>query len=192
MTEAPVSAAKGLWWAVLLRGVFAIVFGILALVAPTIALTGIAIVFGAYALVDGVTEIAYGIRSKGDVGRGWTLFQGIVSILAGLAALFLPQLAGVLGGLLALWTIVIYSVAHGAIGLVSAAGVTDGDAKTWGIISGVITLLFGIVLAILVLLTPDATLLGLIWAVGIYALIFGVVLIVTAVQVRRGVSELTA
>ena len=191
MTDPLDSAAKTLWWWVLLRGIFAIIFGILALVAPAVALTGIAIVFGAYALVDGVTEIAYGIRSKGDVGRGGTLFQGIVSVLAGLAALILPQLAGALGGLLALWTIVIYSVAHGAIGLVSAAGASEGG-KAWGITSGVITLLFGIVLAILVLVTPEATLLGLIWAVGIYALIFGIVLIVTAIQVRRGVSELFA
>ena len=70
MTEPPVSAAKTLWWAVLLRGVFAIIFGILALVAPTIALTGIAIVFGAYALVDGITESPTASGRRGTSGAG--------------------------------------------------------------------------------------------------------------------------
>jgi uncharacterized membrane protein HdeD (DUF308 family) len=190
-----IPVAKTVWWMLLLRGILAIVFGIIALIAPGAALTGIAIIFGIYAIVDGVTEFGHVLRTpKGMPGRGWLVFQGVVSILAGLAAIILPGLAGVVGGLLVLWTIVAYSIVHGAMGTISAAGASSraggssqraGSGRAWGIASGVITLLFGILLGVLVLVTPGATLLGLIWTVGVYAIVFGLVLIVAAFQLRR-------
>jgi uncharacterized membrane protein HdeD (DUF308 family) len=185
LTDPLESLAKGVWWWVLLRGILAIAFGIIALISPGSAFVAIAIVFGAYALVDGVIAIAHAIRVRNTLKAwGWLLFQGIVSVLAGLAALILPGLAGALGGLFVLWTIVIWNVMAGAAGIRSAAGAHDGRAKTWGIISGVLSILFGVVLAILILVTPGATLLGLVWAVGIFAVLFGIMLVVTAIQVR--------
>jgi uncharacterized membrane protein HdeD (DUF308 family) len=194
MTNNPLAAvAKGIWWVVLLRGVFAVIFGIIALAAPGAALTGVVIVFGIYAIVDGVTAVIHAlqIRAPGSAW-GWLLFQGVVSIVAGLVALVFPALAGVIGGLFALWTIVIYAVMHGAIGIRSAAGLRDGRNRTIGIISGVLTLAFGILLGILTLVTPGATVLSLIWIVGIYAIIFGIMFIVAAIQLRRGVKTLIA
>jgi uncharacterized membrane protein HdeD (DUF308 family) len=181
--------AKGVWWWVLIRGILAIVFGIIALLAPAAALTAIAIVFGAYALVDGVIAIAQAVRMRNTLKAwGWLLLQGILSAIAGLAALILPGIAGAVGGLFVLWTIVIWNVMHGFAGIRSAAGASEGRGRTWGIVAGVLTILFGIVLAVLILLTPDATLLGLVWVVGIYAIVFGVMLIGAAIQVRRGLS----
>jgi uncharacterized membrane protein HdeD (DUF308 family) len=190
MTNSPLATvAKGIWWAVLLRGIFAVIFGIIALAAPGAALTGVVIVFGVYAIIDGVTAAVHAvqIRTPGS-GWGWLLFQGIVSIVAGLVAIVFPALAGVIGGLFALWTIVIYAVMHGALGIRSAAGVSDGRTRTIGIVSGVLTLAFGILLGILTLVTPGATVLGLIWIVGVYAIVFGVMFIVIAVQLRRGAA----
>jgi len=192
MTNNPLAAvAKGIWWAVLLRGIFAVIFGIIALAAPGAALTGIVIVFGVYAIIDGVTAVVHAlrIRTPGS-GWGWLLFQGVVSIIAGFVALVFPALAGVIGGLFALWTIVIYAVMHGALGIGSAAGLSDGRSRTIGIVSGVLTLAFGILLGILTLVTPGATVLSLIWIVGIYAIIFGVMFIVAAIQLRRGATSL--
>jgi uncharacterized membrane protein HdeD (DUF308 family) len=179
------SLARGIWWWVLIRGILAVVFGVIALIAPGAALTAVAIVFGAYALVDGIMAASQAVRVRNSFKPwGWLLVQGILSALAGLAALVLPALVGTLGGLVVLWTIAIWNLMHGFAGIRSAAGASDGRAKTWGIVAGVLTLVFGIVLGVLILLTPGATLLGLIWAVGIYAVIFGVTLVVTAIQVR--------
>lgn len=192
MTNNPLAdVAKGIWWVVLLRGIFAVIFGIIALAAPGAALTGVVIVFGIYAIIDGVTAVIHAlrIRTPGS-GWGWLLFQGIVSIVAGFVALVFPALAGVIGGLFALWTIVIYAVMHGAIGIRSAAGLSEGRNRTIGIVAGVLTLVFGILLGILTLVTPGATVLSLIWIVGIYAIIFGIMFIVAAVQLRRGVTTL--
>lgn len=184
LDESLASLAKGIWWWVLIRGILAVVFGVIALLAPGAALTGIAIVFGAYALVDGVMAIVHAIRVRNSLKAwGWLLVQGILSALAGLAALILPGLAGTVGGLVVLWTIVIYNVTHGFAGIRSAAG-AEGRAKTWGIVAGVLTILAGIVLGILTLVIPGATVLGLIWLVGIYAILFGIMLIVAAIQVR--------
>jgi uncharacterized membrane protein HdeD (DUF308 family) len=172
-------------WAVLLRGILAVVFGIIALAAPGAALTGVVIVFGIYAIVDGVTAAIHAFRIRPVGSRwGWLLFQGIVSIVAGLVAVIFPTLAGVVGGLFALWTIVIYAVVHGALGIRSAAGLSDGRNRTIGIVSGVLTLVFGILLGLLTLVTPGATVLSLMWIVGVYAIIFGVMFIVAAVQLR--------
>jgi uncharacterized membrane protein HdeD (DUF308 family) len=186
------SVAKGIWWMVLIRGILAIIFGIIALIAPGAALTGVAIVFGVYALIDGIAEIVHSTRTrKTDSKWGWLLFQGIVSVLAGLVALILPGLVGVIGGLFLLWTIVFYAIIHGVMGLASAAGASD-KGRTWGIISGILTILFGIVLAVLIFANPGATVLSLIWIVGIYAIVFGILLVVAAIRVRAAVSSATS
>jgi uncharacterized membrane protein HdeD (DUF308 family) len=182
--------ARGIWWWVLLRGILAIVFGVIALLAPGAALTAIALVFGAYALVDGILSSIHAVRVRSSFPRwGWLLAQGVLSALAGLAALILPGIAGTLGGLVVLWTIVIWNVMHGVMGIRSAAGLADGRPKTLGVVAGVFSILFGIVLGILVLVTPGATLLGLVWAVGIYAVVFGLMLVVAAIQVRVAASR---
>ncbi|CAN5383226.1 HdeD family acid-resistance protein [soil metagenome] len=181
---------KGIWWWVLIRGILAVAFGIIALIAPGAALTAIALVFGAYALIDGIMASIHAVRVRNSYKKwGWLLVQGIVSALAGLAALILPGFFGLFGGLFVLWTIVIYNIMHGAAGIASAAGAESGRAKNTGIIAGILTLVFGIILGVLILLTPGATLLGLVWAVGIYAIIFGVTLAITAIQVRTAASK---
>ncbi len=189
LTSEVASMAKGLWWLVLLRGILAIIFGIVALVAPAAALTGIAIVVGIYLLLDGIAAIVHAIRVRGSDRRwGWLLFQGIVSVLGGLAALILPGLAGFVGGLFLLWMIVVYSIVHGAIGLYSAGGAGDTPGRGWTIFSGVVAIIFAVLLFIMLLFQPGATVLSLIWVVGIYAIIFGIMFIVAAVRMRKHVS----
>jgi uncharacterized membrane protein HdeD (DUF308 family) len=185
-TSSPLSSlAKGIWWFVLLRGLFAIIFGVLALIAPVAALVGVAIVFGAYAIVDGIAEIVQAVRGrKHDSRWGWLLFQGIVSALAGLVALIAPAVVGLVGGLFILWLIVVYAVVHGILGLVSLSGAHGTRGRVWGLVSAVITLVFGLILAVVVVLSPGASVLSLIWVVGIYAVFFGIMLVVAAITIR--------
>jgi uncharacterized membrane protein HdeD (DUF308 family) len=183
------SLAKHLWWAVLLRGILAILFGVIALFAPTAALTGIVIVYGIYVLLDGTTAIAQGVLTRSTDKRwGWTVVQGVIAVLAGLVALVFPALSGTVGGLIVLWIIVVYAVLHGVTGVMSAAGASGSSGRSMGIVAGVVSIIAGVLLAALLIVIPEATVLGLIWIVGVYAIIFGVVLVVTAVQVRRGVT----
>ena len=185
--------AKGVWWLLLLRGILAIVFGIIAILAPGAALTGVAIVYGAYALVDGITAVVHAVQIRASNPRwGWLLVSGVLSALAGLAALILPGLIGAFGGLVILWTIAIWSFITGIMGLRSAAGVHSGRAKTVAIVSGIVSILFGVLLAILVLVTPGAAVLSLVWTVGIWAIIFGVMLVATAIMVRSGAKAAVA
>lgn len=185
--------ARGVWWWVLIRGILAVVFGAIALIQPGAALTAIAIVFGAYALIDGVLAAVHAVQVRATFGQwGWLLVQGILSALAGLAALILPGVAGAFGGLVVLWTIVIWNIMHGFAGIRSAAGAAAGGAKTWGVVAGVVSIVFGVVLAIVILVTPGATLLGLVWAVGIFAVVLGIMLVVSAIQVRLAVGHASA
>lgn len=189
-TDPLATLAKGIWWLVLIRGILAIAFGVIALIAPGAALTAIAIVFGAYALIDGITTVMHGIRVRKTNSRwGWLVAEGVLSALAGLVALFLPGLVGTFGGLVVLWTIVIWSVISGIMGLRSAAGAESGRGKTWGIVAGILSLVFGVILAIAVIITPGATLLSLIWTVGVYAILFGITLVVTAIYVRASAGK---
>lgn len=179
------SFAKGVWWLVLLRGILAVVFGIIALLAPVAALTGVAIVYGAYTFVDGAFTIVHAVRERSKLKAwGWLLFQGIVAVIAGLLIMILPIVTGIFGGLVVLWTIVIWNVIHGIAGLRSAAGAEGGKEKTWGIIAGIASILLAIVIAVLTITNPLATVFSLIWVVGIWAVIFGIMLVIMAIQVR--------
>ena len=180
----PAGSAVGMvWWWVLLRGLLAIAFGVIALLNPTTAFFAIVIVFGAYAIVDGVMEVAHGIATrKTSKAWGWLIFAGVVSIIAGALALILPGFAGVVGALVAIWTIVAYNFVHGV--MMVAAAVKSERGRGWGIAAGVISVLFSIVLALLVLMNPLGTVEALIFVVGIYAIVFGVALAVAAVAAR--------
>lgn len=190
ITNPLTSLAKGVWWLLLLRGILAVLFGIVALLAPGAALTGVAIVVGAYAVIDGVAAIVHAFQLRSTNPRwGWLLASGIVTTLAGLAALILPGVAALFGGLFVLWTIVFWTIMTGAMGLRSAAGAQAGRAKTWGIAAGVVSLVFGVILAISLIVAPGSTVIGLIWTVGIWAIVFGVMLVATAIMVRAGVKS---
>ena len=183
------SLAKGVWWLLLLRGILAVIFGIVALIAPGAALTAVAIVVGAYAIVDGIAAIVHAFQLRATNPRwGWLLASGILTALAGLAALILPGVAALFGGLFVLWTSVFWTIMTGALGLRSAAGAAAGRAKTFGILAGVVSLVFGVILAISLFIAPGSTVIGLIWTVGIWAIVFGVMLIGAAIATRAGVK----
>lgn len=173
----------GVWWWVLVRGILAIVFGVIALFSPASAFLAVVLVFGAYAIVDGIVEIVHGIAMRGgSKSWGWLIFAGVVSILAGIAALVLPIVAGLLGAILMLWMIVAYNLVHGV--MVIGVAVKSERGRAWGIVAGVLSVLFSVVLAILILVTPGTAVLGLIFAVGIYAVVFGIALAAAAIATR--------
>jgi uncharacterized membrane protein HdeD (DUF308 family) len=80
------------WWAVALRGVAAILFGIMAFAVPGITLAALILLFGAYALVDGVLNIVAAVRGRPAEWPAWLLlFEGVVRVAAGVVAFLMPD-----------------------------------------------------------------------------------------------------
>ena len=187
------SAAKTVWWLVLIRGVLAILFGILALVLPGVALLALVFTFAAYAVIDGVTNIAHAVRVRNrDKRWGWLLTQGILSVIAGVIAFIFPFAAAFVFGIWALVIIGIYAIMMGISGIPAAASVVDGGRRVFGFIVAILSILFGIAILVIAFASPLSGISSLVWVIGVYAIIFGVVLIIAAIQARRGVSVMAA
>jgi uncharacterized membrane protein HdeD (DUF308 family) len=166
----------GNWWALLLRGIAAVLFGLAALFWPGLTLVVLIVFFGAYALVDGVFAIVAGIR--GSEGSRWLLLaEGVLGVLAGLVAFFWPGMTA----MVLLFLISAWAIFTGLLKVVMAIAFRRRIENEWVMgLSGVLSILFGVVLAV----WPGAGLLSLVWLVGIYALIFGVALIVLGFRAR--------
>jgi uncharacterized membrane protein HdeD (DUF308 family) len=75
------SLVSQFWWTLLLRGIVAVLFGVMAFVWPGVTLSALILLFGAYALVDGIAGIIMGIKEYGDRERWWTtLLGGVISV----------------------------------------------------------------------------------------------------------------
>jgi uncharacterized membrane protein HdeD (DUF308 family) len=166
----------GNWWALLLRGIAAILFGLAALFWPGPTLFVLIVFFGAYALVDGVLAIVAGFR--GSEGSRWLLLaEGVLGVLVGLVAFFWPGITA----LVLLFLISAWAILTGLLkGIMAIAFRRSIENEGLMGLSGVLSVLFGVVLAVL----PGVGLLSLVWLVGIYALIFGVALIVLGFRAR--------
>ena len=180
MTQPQVLPSEtGHWWALAIRGAIAIIFGLAALLRPDIALEALILLFGAYALVDGVFAIVgvFG-GTRGRTPRWLLLIEGIVGILAGIIAFVIPGLAAVVF----LYLIAAWAVVTGIAEIATAIRLRKEVTGEWAlIIGGALSVLFGVILAVI---GPVAGLVSLIWLIGIYALVFGILMLITAFQVR--------
>lgn len=134
------------------------------------------LVFGAYALVDGVFAVVAGIRGVG--GSRWVLFiEGVLGVLAGLVALLWPGITA----LVLLYVIAFWAIFTGVAEVVAAIALRREIEGEWALIlGGILSVIFGIILAVL----PGVGLLSLVWLLGLYAILFGIALIVLAFRVR--------
>jgi uncharacterized membrane protein HdeD (DUF308 family) len=164
------------WWSVALRGLAALALGIISLFVPGLTFFSLVIVFGAFALVDGVLALMLA-STRLVQPHGWVVVRGLVSILAGLLALFLPGItAFVLLVVIGSWAIV-----SGTSEIVAAVKLRKQIRGEWLLAAeGVFSIAFGVVL----LLSPlvGAIVIGL-W-VGAYALVLGGMMIATAFRLR--------
>jgi uncharacterized membrane protein HdeD (DUF308 family) len=166
------------WWAVVLRGVAGIVFGILAFVMPVVTLAALVLLFGAYALVDGVFNIVAAVTGRSGARSWWALLlEGLVSVAAGLVAFFLPGLTALtLAYLIGIWAIV-----TGVLEIVAAVRLRRVIENEWWLgLGGVVSVLFGILL----LVAPGAGALAMVFWIGAYALVFGAILVVLGFRLR--------
>lgn len=168
------------WWLLLLRGIAAIAFGVLAIFWPAITLISLTLLWGAYTLVDGVFALWAAIsgRTVGGMGaRWWLAISGVVSILAGLAAFFWPGMTTfVLLLFIGIWAVIIGVLT--IWGAIQARKEIEGE---WVLgLFGLLTIVFGLLL----LFQPGAGALSLIWMIAGYSIFGGVLLIMLAFRAR--------
>jgi uncharacterized membrane protein HdeD (DUF308 family) len=166
------------WWLILLRGVFAVLFGVLTFVWPQVTLITLVLFYGAYALVDGVLSLAAAITGGAPAPRWWLAVVGLLGIGAGLVTLFLPGMTA----LVLLYFIAFWAIAIGVMQVVGAIRLRkEIDNEWWLAAAGVISFLFGLLLIV----QPGAGALALIFSIGIFAVLEGVALIAFAFRLRR-------
>jgi uncharacterized membrane protein HdeD (DUF308 family) len=164
------------WWVWALRGVAAIIFGLLALFYPGATLTSLIYVFGAYALVDGAIAVYHALVNRGS-NWGWELLEGIVSIIAGIVAFASPFLTF----LTLLIIMAFWAIFTGVAQIVMAWRVREQiDNEIWLGLAGLLSVIFGIV----IIFNPLAGSLATIWMIGIYSIIFGVMFLFLAFRYR--------
>ncbi|PXW29544.1 HdeD family acid-resistance protein [Paraburkholderia caballeronis] len=180
ISSSPLPDLPGLsahWGWLIARGLAAIVFGILAFAMPGITVVTLALVWGAYAIVDGAFALMYGVRGKGS--RRWTyILIGVIGVLAGLVAFFWPnETALILVLIIGFWML-----GTGIFEIVYAIQYRRAIAHPWAVgISGLLSALVGLFIVVF----PGAGALSLIWVIAAYAIIYGILMIVAAFQLRR-------
>lgn len=165
------------WWAVALRGVFAILFGIIALFMPAVTLTALVLLFSAYMLVDGIFTIVAAVRAiRRREQWGWLVLEGIADLAAGAIAFLWPLITIVAFiYLMAAWAIV-----SGAMLTAAAFRLAAPHGRGWMLFGGVVSLIWGVLL----LMWPLTGAIVLTWWMAGYALFFGAALLVLAFQLR--------
>lgn len=166
------------WWAVALRGICGIVFGVVALAAPLATMLTLALLFAGYLLADGVLAIIAAARAASAHQR-WALLlaEGALNLVMGVAAALFPDSAVLAFVLItAAWALL-----TGGLMLAAAFSLHMSHGRWWLALSGIVSLLLGILLAI----SPLIGAVVLTSWLGIYALIFGVLLLTLGLRLRR-------
>ncbi|MEO6576326.1 MAG: HdeD family acid-resistance protein [Polyangiaceae bacterium] len=166
------------WWGLLLRGLLAVVFGILTLAMPGLTLTALVWLFAGYALIEGVVNIVSGVRARHGHTRWWLLLlEGLVSIAAGLIAIAWPGVTA----LALVFVIAFWALFTGVLEIAAAIHLRKQIEGEWLLALGGV---LSIALGILLLLFPGAGALAMVLWIGVYAIIFGISLVFLGIRVR--------
>ena len=166
------------WWFLLLRGIVAILFGVLALGWPGMTLLTLILLYGAFALADGVIAIIAAITGGAPAARWWLAIVGLLGIAVGALTFMWPGMTA----LILLFFIGGWALATGVFQIIGAIRLRKEIDNEWLLfLSGVISVLFGLG----VLLYPGAGALALVWVIGTYAIIAGVLYIALAFRLKK-------
>ena len=161
----------------LFRGIAAIVFGVLTLVWPKLTILALVVLFGIFAIISGIAVVAAALQNREEHGWGVFLFEGILWLLVGVVALIWPGVTA----LSFLYLLAAWAVITGILELVAPLSFPmSGGRGVLMVLSGVISIVFGILIAI----QPAAGLLAVVWLIGLYAILFGILHLVAYFEAR--------
>ena len=166
------------WWALILRGLAAIVFGVVTIAVPGITFASLVFLFGAFALIEGVIHVASAIWARKGPERWWALvLQGAVSIGAGLLTFVWPGLTA----LALVYVIAAWALITGALEISTAIRLRKQIRHEALLgLSGIVSIALGVFL----FLYPGAVALAMVFWIGAYAVVFGLLLVALAVRLR--------
>jgi uncharacterized membrane protein HdeD (DUF308 family) len=170
------SLAKN-WWLIVVRGVLAIVFGLVAIFLPGATMLSLVLVYAGYTLAHGIAGIAAGVRSASHHHRwGWFILEGVANIGAAAIALFWPGLT------LLIFVVVVgvWAAASGVFMIIASFRLHATHGRVWLAIGGIVSVLYGALL----LIAPMLGILVVVWWLGAYALAFGVSLLIVGIKLR--------
>ena len=167
--------ARHLAWASILRGIFAVAFGVIALSSTRLAAGVLVVIFAIYAFIDaGISFTAAVGLGRGGGRWGWFAFEGIIDVAAGVLALVFPSVA-----LLALVLVVaVRAIMLGVVELVGAFSWAPIEHRWMLGLTGALSLVLGAVL----LASPTSGAVALIWTIGIYAIVFGIAVVAVGLR----------
>ena len=166
------------WWLLALRGVAGILFGIGAFVWPGATLAALVLLFGAYVLIDGVVALIAGISMRREMSRWWLIaLEGLAGIILGVLTFRSPDVTA----LVLLTFIAAWSIITGILAIATAVQLRKVIQNEWlQILSGAVSILFGILLIVL----PGPGAISIIWLLGSYALLFGILTLMLSFRLR--------
>jgi uncharacterized membrane protein HdeD (DUF308 family) len=167
------------WWALVLRGVVAVLFGIAAFAWPGITLASLILLYGAFALVGGIFTIAAALAGRTMEGQPWwaLLIDGLLGIAVGIVAFAWPGITA----LALLYLIAFWAILTGVLEVIAAIRLRKEIEGEWLLaISGVLSVLFGLALIV----RPVTGALAVIWLIGAYSIAFGALMIVLGFRMR--------
>ena len=171
------------WWLIALRGVAAIIFGILTFIVPGISLLTLVLLFGSYALVEGGLSLIAAVRGRRQEERWWALLlEGLVSIAAGIVTFVVPGVTAVV----LVYVIAAWAIVTGVLEIMAAVRLRHRiTGEGWLALSGVASVAFGV----LMMIFPGAGALALLMWIGAYAVVFGALLLGLAFRLRSWHEE---
>ncbi len=165
----------------LFRGILAVLFGVLVLVWPRLSLVILVLVFGIYAVIGGIVAVVDALQYTHEQGRGLLLVEGILSVIVGVVAIVWPAITA----FAFLFLIAAWAIVTGVMEIVGAITLPVGAGRRWLLgLAGLVSIIFGVLIAT----WPRVGLLTVIWLIGIYAIVFGILSIVRYFQSRALVS----
>jgi uncharacterized membrane protein HdeD (DUF308 family) len=174
------------WWVLTVRGVLAILFGVLAFTWPNITIRVLALLYGAFALLDGCFAVSAALMGGGSWARWWGLvLGGLAGIAIGVITVLVPEVTELfLVILVGAWCI-----ARGVFEIVTAIRLrAEIEGEFWLALSGLVSVLFGAV----ILFRPVVGEVLVAYLVGAYAIFFGILLVALSFRLRSWHQNLPA
>lgn len=172
------------WWVLLLRGLVAIAFSVLTFAQPGVSLVALMLTFGVFTFADGVLGMYAAIRGRGLSDHWWVLLLwGLVGVVVGVLTVVAPAVTALVMTIyIAAWTLV-----SGVMQIIAALRLRKEIRGEWLLVlGGVLSVLFGG----FVLAQPGAGMMAMLWVLALYAVVLGLLMVLLAFKVKKGVRML--
>ncbi len=169
------------WWVLLVRGLLAILFGVLTFARPLITIGVLVLFWGAYALVDGIFEVVAGVRAK----WGSLILLGVLGIVAGVVTFAWP----VITAMALLYIIAFWAIVAGVMQIAAAIRLRkEVEGELLWILSGLCTVILGVWL----IARPGAGAISLVWLIASFAIAWGILLVILSFRLKAHHGRLSA